>query len=74
MDVEEIKLKEMKVKKNFLPKKDLSYTSAHLKAGRKIMLGLKRLRDSKREKLAASELRKSHNKNYSSLKKKRGLE
>jgi hypothetical protein len=43
MDVEEIKRKEVSIKKPFLAKRDSTFTTAHLKAGRKIMQGLKRL-------------------------------
>lgn len=61
MDVEEIKRKESRIKKSYVTKQDEMYTSAHIKAGRKIMQALKRLRDRKaaaamREGLSASKL------------------
>lgn len=43
MDVEEIKRKETGIKKPYLAKRDQTFTTAHIKAGRKIMQGLKRL-------------------------------
>jgi hypothetical protein len=45
MDVEEIKSKEQRMMKGYVMHQDESYTSAHVKAGRKIMLALKRLRE-----------------------------
>jgi hypothetical protein len=47
MDVEDIKRKESRIKKNYVTQQDDMYTSAHIKAGRKIMQALKRLRDKK---------------------------
>lgn len=44
MDVEEMKDKENRIRKSYLQRKDSSYTSAHIKAARKILQGLKRLR------------------------------
>jgi hypothetical protein len=48
MEVEEIKKKWDSVMKPFLSSQDSSLTSAHLKAGRKILAGLKRLVQSKK--------------------------
>jgi hypothetical protein len=45
MDVEEIKMKEQSIIKGYLHRQDESYTSAHIKAGRKIMAALKRIRN-----------------------------
>lgn len=45
MDVEEVKRKEDRLKRGL--KKDLEFTSAHIKFGRRIMQALKRLRDEK---------------------------
>ncbi len=47
MDVEEIKDKEKRLRKSYEQDKDLTYTSAHIKAARRIMQGLKRLRAQK---------------------------
>ena len=44
MDVEEIKFKEQRMMKGFVNQQDESYTSAHVKAGRKIMAALMRLK------------------------------
>jgi hypothetical protein len=44
MDVEEVKMKEISVIKGYLQRQDESYTSAHIKAGRKILTSLKNLR------------------------------
>lgn len=44
MDVEEIKFKEQRMMKDFVNQQDESYTSAHVKAGRKIMAALMRLK------------------------------
>jgi hypothetical protein len=49
MDVEEIKEKERRQKKSYEAEKDLIYTSAHIKAARRIMTGLKILRRQKLE-------------------------
>lgn len=40
MDVEEIKEKQTKVRRGYLSKMDDAFTSAHIKAGRKILQGL----------------------------------
>ncbi len=45
MDVEEVKLQEKSIIKGFLSRQDESYTSAHIKAGRKILTALKRIRN-----------------------------
>ena len=45
MDVEEVKMKEQSVIKGYLNRQDESYTSAHIKAGRKILTALKRIRN-----------------------------
>ena len=47
MDVEEIKFKEQRMMRGFLNQQDESYTSAHVKAGRKIMAALMRLKEKK---------------------------
>jgi hypothetical protein len=43
MDVEEIKAKETSLKKKFIQKQDPKYTSAHMKAARRILASFKRL-------------------------------
>ena len=55
MEVEEIKKKWDSVMKPFLSGQDSSLTSAHLKAGRKILAGLKRLVQSKKQLQAAEQ-------------------
>ena len=45
MDVEEVKMKEQSIIKAYLHRQDESYTSAHIKAGRKILAALKRIRN-----------------------------
>lgn len=45
MDVEEVKMKEQSIIKGYLSRQDESYTSAHIKAGRKILTALKRIRN-----------------------------
>jgi superfamily II RNA helicase len=47
LDVEEIKRKESRIKKAFWQQQDDLYTSAHIKAGRKIMQALKKMRAKK---------------------------
>ena len=56
MDVEEIKDKEKKIRKSYFDFKDLTYTSAHIKAARRIMQGLKILRAQKLERMNNSKL------------------
>jgi hypothetical protein len=53
MDVEEIKKKESRLRKGFHTKKDEQFTSAHIKAARKILIALKRIRDNRRDKIQA---------------------
>jgi hypothetical protein len=48
MDVEEIKVKETRVRRAFISKQDPTFTSAHFKAARKILIALKRLQNQKR--------------------------
>lgn len=49
MDVEEIKDKEKRLRKGYDHERDLTYTSAHIKAARRIMNGLKILRAQKQQ-------------------------
>lgn len=53
-DVEEIKRKESKIKKAFWQQQDDMYTSAHIKAGRKIMQALKKMRAKKEGQMVAN--------------------
>lgn len=48
MDVEDVKRKEQRIKKAYQVKRDEAYTSAHIKAARKILAALKRLRENKK--------------------------
>lgn len=52
MDVEDIKAKENRIMKPFISKQDPTFTSAHFKAARKILVALKRLRQLKLEREA----------------------
>lgn len=52
MDVEEIKMKEASLRKGF-SQMESNFNSAHIKAARKILAGLKRLREAKNAKLSA---------------------
>jgi hypothetical protein len=54
MDVEEIKAKETRIMRPFVSKKDTTFTSAHFKAARKILVALKRLKQKKQIKVAAA--------------------
>jgi hypothetical protein len=47
MDVEEIKVKEFNLRKQFEKESDHLFNSAHIKAARKILNGMKRLRENK---------------------------
>jgi hypothetical protein len=44
MDVEEVRKTESRIKKPYQTRQDENYTSAHIKAGRKIMKALIKLR------------------------------
>jgi|LauGreDrversion4_2_1035121.scaffolds.fasta_scaffold278762_3 hypothetical protein len=50
MEVEEIRNKYKGLMKGFLSKQDQSLTSAHIKAGRKILAALRRLYEKKQHK------------------------
>lgn len=55
MDVEEIRKKETRIKSSYVLLQDDGFTSAHIKAARKIMKAMKRLRAMKERNISSKD-------------------
>ncbi len=62
MDVEEIRKKQTRIKSSYLLQQDDGFTSAHIKAARKILKALKRLRAIKERNISFQDRMASSNK------------
>ena len=62
MDVEEIRKKQTRIKSSYLLQQDDGFTSAHIKAARKILKALKRLRAIKERNTSLQDRMASSNK------------